>query len=83
MERVPRPWQHERMRRGRAGGVEIGGTAAILLIVAGWILVDQMGWWSDWSWWGKGLFVLGALAVYLLGLTFEQSRTRPPPPPGG
>ena len=59
------------------GYVEIGATAAILLIVGAWVLVDQLQWWDAWPWWGKTLFVLGAIAAYAIGASWEKSRDRP------
>jgi len=66
-----------RSRQGRAGHVYVGVTAAILVILGGWILADQMGWWAAWPWWGKALFVLGAVTVYVIGAAWEKSRRRP------
>ena len=69
----------ERNRNPATGHMDIGITAAILLVLGGWMIADQMGWWDAWPWWGKALFVLGAIAVFVLGSAFEQSRRRPGP----
>jgi cell division protein FtsW (lipid II flippase) len=64
------------VRRGR-GHVDIGVTAAIVLILVAWVFVDQIGWWSRWPWWGKALFALAALVGFMLGVSFEESRRWP------
>jgi hypothetical protein len=56
------------------GRVELGGTVAIILILAAWLISEQMQWWDAWPWWGKTLFVLGAIVTYAIGVSWEGTR---------
>jgi hypothetical protein len=57
------------------GHMDMGVAIAVVAVFGAWMLVVQLGWWGGWPWWGKGLYILGAFAVVMIGVLYEDSRT--------
>lgn len=55
--------------------MNVGLTAAIAAVVLGSVLVNQLGWWDAWPWWGNTLYVIGCLVVFVAGVNAADAGT--------